>query len=497
MPTAVIMPKFEMAQETGKVATWLKSEGDAVKRGEAILEVETDKVNLEVEATADGILMGISARPGDVVPIGQTIAYLLKPGETLPSADPAQQRLRPVPASQPAEAESTRPAPSEALQGPAQSTTAGTPHGISASPLAARLAESLGVEVASIKGSGPRGQVTREDVEAYVAAQALSISESDGTQDIVRAVPAARRVARELGIDLRTVVGTGPEGRIQSDDVRAHFEAAAGGAKATASVGEPAVARPELSPASVAFPVRPAVRRIVPLTNIRRTIAERMTASVREAPQFTVSLDADMTRALAIVEDLRTNATAVASASTAASGNQPRVTLTTLLIKASAWALCQHPEVNAAYEDGQIAEWDEVNVGVATAIEAGLIVPVIRQADRLGMRQIAARLGDLTTRARENRLKIEDLQGGTFTVSNLGMFGIDQFTAILNPPQAAILAVGRVAKRAIVAADDRVEVRPVTTLTLTADHRVLDGVSAARFLATLQRVLEHPGLLME
>lgn len=473
MPTAVIMPKFEMAQETGKVATWLKAEGDVVKKGEAILEVETDKVNLEVEASADGILMGISALPGDVVPIGQTIAYLLKPGETLPGD------RKGLPDA-----------------GPEAAPAGAAAHAISASPLAARLAESLSVDLASIKGSGPRGQVTREDVEAYVAQQAFPTIGSAGAQDAVRAVPAARRVARELGIDLRTVVGTGPEGRIQSDDVRAHFEATASGVKATAGAGEPAAARPEPSPEPAIFPGSPAVRRLVPLTNIRRTIAERMTASVREAPQFTVSLDADMTRALAIVEDLRTNASPVGSGASP-SGGQPRVTLTTLLIKASAWALCQHGEANAAYQDGQIAEWDEVNIGVATAIDTGLIVPVIRQADRLGMREIAARLADLTTRARENRLKIEDLQGGTFTVSNLGMFGIDQFTAILNPPQAAILAVGRVAKRAIVAADDRVEVRPVTTLTLTADHRVLDGATAARFLATLQRVLEHPGLLME
>ncbi len=225
----------------------------------------------------------------------------------------------------------------------------------------------------------------------------------------------------------------------------------------------------------------------MPLTNIRRTIAERMTASVREAPQFTVSVTADMTRALAIVEDLRNGD---------AADNRSRVTLTVLLIKACAWALGQHPGANAAYQDGQIAEWDEVNIGVATAIEAGLIVPVIRQADQLGMRAIAARLTDLTTRARENRLKIEDLQGGTFTLSNLGMFGIDHFTAILNPPQAAILAVGRVAKQPVVLADDRVEVRPLTTLTLTADHRVLDGVTAAKFLATIQQILEHPGLLL-
>jgi pyruvate dehydrogenase E2 component (dihydrolipoamide acetyltransferase) len=227
----------------------------------------------------------------------------------------------------------------------------------------------------------------------------------------------------------------------------------------------------------------------VPLTNIRRTIAERMSASVREAPQFNISVETDMTRAQAIVADLRSTDGAGAS--------QPRVTLTALLVKACAWALVQHPGVNAAFQDDQIAEWDEVNIGVATAIDAGLIVPVIREADQLGMRAIAARLADMTARARENRLKLEDLQGGTFTVSNLGMFGIDQFTAILNPPQAAILAVGRVAKRTVVAEDDRIEVRPMTTLTLTADHRVLDGASAARFLATLQRVLEHPGLLLE
>jgi pyruvate dehydrogenase E2 component (dihydrolipoamide acetyltransferase) len=306
-------------------------------------------------------------------------------------------------------------------------------------------------------------------------------------------VPAARRLARELGVDLKQVRGTGPDGRIQSTDVHAFTNKAAEAASSAtldalpAPVGAPATpspARPQQAPAPAGSPT---VRRMIPLTNIRRTIAERMLASVREAPQFTVSVDADMTRALAIVEDLKTGATA----------DKPRVTLTVLLIRACAWALAQHPEANSAFVDGQIAEWDEVNVGVATAIDAGLIVSVVRGADRLGMRAIAGQLADLTTRAREGRLKLEDLQGGTFTLSNLGMFGIDRFTAILNPPQAAILAVGRIAKRAVVADDDRVVVRPVSTLTLTADHRVLDGASAARFLATIQRALEHPGAMME
>ena len=229
------------------------------------------------------------------------------------------------------------------------------------------------------------------------------------------------------------------------------------------------------------------MRRIVPLTNIRRTIAERMTQSVREAPQFTVEVDVDMGRAMAIVQDFRDGAGASAG---------PKVTVTALLVKACAWALTQFPAANSMYEADQLVEWDEVNIGVATAIEQGLIVPVVHNADRLGMKEIAARLTDLTVRARENRLKLDDLQGGTFTISNLGMFGTDRFTAILNPPQAAILAVGRVAKRAMVGADDRIEVRQMASLALTADHRVLDGAAGAQFLALIQRALEHPGLLL-
>lgn len=470
MPTAVIMPKFEMAQETGKVAEWLKAEGDAVRKGEPILLIETDKVNQEVEALADGILAGITARPGDVIPIGQTIAYILKPGEALPGASPTP---------------SLPLLPSE--RGRAAVGAMG------ASPLAARLAESLGVDLAQVRGTGPRGQVTREDVEAYAAAHQAVAGAGNGK---VRAVPAARRLARELDVDLRQVRGTGPEGRIQPEDVRAFAEASGikdqeSGVKDQGSEGG------DHAPRTTEYAIRstpsaprttPPIRRLAPLTNIRRTIAERMTASVREAPQFNIAVETDMTRALAMVEDLR--------GGEAKGSDGPRVTLTALLVKACAWALCQHPDANSAFQDGQIAEWDEVNVGVATAIDAGLIVPVIRTADQLGLRAIAARLADLTARARAGQLKLEDLQGGTFTLSNLGMFGIDQFTAILNPPQAAILAVGRVAKRAIVLPDDRIEVRLMTTLTLTADHRVLDGASAARFLATIQRTLEHPGLLL-
>lgn len=486
MPTPVIMPKFEMTQETGKVLAWLKNEGERIEKGEPLLEVETDKVNQEVESPASGILAGIAARPGEVVPIATPIAYILKPGEV----------FNPQPAAAPTEATSSGPASTEqagaGMTGTAPSGEAGNGHA-KATPLAIRLAESFSLDLNRITGTGPLGRITKEDVEAELARL-----QSNGREAVwegkVRAAPAARRVARELGIELSGVKGTGPEGRVQPEDVE--LAAARLAAAVTPVSASPPAPEPLASPRTPAAPAGGiAVRRTVPLTNVRRTIAERMTASVREAPQFTVSVDVNMTKALGVVEDLK-----------APSGeDKPKITLTALIVKACAWALREHPEANASFQgdgaDAAIVEWDEVNVGVATAIDQGLIVPVVRLADGLGLRAIAGRLGDLTRRARDGKLKLEDLQAGTFTVSNLGMFGIDRFTAIVNPPQAAILAVGRVAKRAEVvtgqAGEDRVEIRPMASLALTADHRVLDGAAAARLLATIQRVLEHPGLLME
>jgi pyruvate dehydrogenase E2 component (dihydrolipoamide acetyltransferase) len=491
MPTPVFMPKFEMTQESGTVLAWLKDEGEYVEKGEPLLEIETDKATMEVEASATGTLVAISAQPGQVVPIATPIAYILKAGESLDSVAELSDSAGGLAG---AAAEPSQPQASSAS---AAGSTVGEGDQTRVTPVAARLAESHDLDLKGVVGTGPRGRITRQDVEVALAAAqgAVAPGASDGK---VRAVPAARRLARELGIDLGTVDGTGPEGRIQSQDIVYAVKAQRPGQEADRSADLAAVRAPvdrTTAPSSVAPPATTpalpvagtiAVRRVVPLTNIRRTIAERMTASVREAPQFTVTVDVDMGRALEIVADLK-----------AAGDGQPKVTLTTLLVKACAWTLRLQPEVNASFQGGEIVEWDEVNVGVATAIDQGLIVPVVRGADQLGLRSIAAHLVDLTGRARQGKLKVDDLQGGTFTVSNLGMFGIDRFTAILNPPQAAILAVGRVARRAEVGEDDRVEIRPMASLALTADHRVLDGATAARFLATVQRTLEHPGLLLE
>lgn len=437
MPTTVIMPKFEMAQETGTVSRWLKSEGDHVEQGEAILEVETDKVNMEVEAPASGILVGIRAEAGAVVPIGQPIAYIIQPGETW-TPETADQLTPPQPSDSPSRA----------------------------TPLAERIAHAHGVDLQAVRGTGNQGRVTGRDVEAYLASQGSQAAQPQPLSGKVKAVPAARRLAREMNIPLDSVSGTGPGARIQSEDVRR------------------AAAQRSMPPAPIQG--RPAIRRTIPLAGMRRTIAERMTTSVRQAPQFTASVEVDMSRALAIVDDLRQESRLE---------NGPRVTLTTFLVKACGWALARHPTLNAALEGDNILEWEDINLGVAVAVQEGLVVPVIHYADRLGIRDVAARLLDLSVRAREGRLRPEDVQGGTFTLSNLGMMGIDRFTAILNPPQAGILAVGRVSKRAVVE-EDQVVIRPMATFTLTADHRLVDGAMAGSFLADLHQAIEHPGLML-
>jgi pyruvate dehydrogenase E2 component (dihydrolipoamide acetyltransferase) len=217
---------------------------------------------------------------------------------------------------------------------------------------------------------------------------------------------------------------------------------------------------------------------------MRRIIAERLTAAARDIPQFTVGLEIEMSRAQQTIDDAR------------AISAEPRVTLTALLVKACAWTLARHPAVNASFNQDSILEWAEINIGVAAAVEAGLIVPVIHQASRLSLGEIAAQLNDLGARAREGKLRPEELRGGTFTISNLGMFGVEHFTAIINPPQAAILAIGGMVKRPIVTQDDQIVIKPMSNFTLTADHRVIDGALAAQFLADLKHILEHPGALI-
>lgn len=441
MATAIIMPKFEMAQESGTIARWLKGVGERVGKGEPVLEVETDKITMEVESPAEGILTQILAEAGAVVPIGQPIAYVARPDEvTDRAASPAS----------PASPASVRP---------------------KATPIAEKMAAEHGIELSQIRGTGRDGQITRQDVEAFLQRASAPATSAPA------AVPAARRLARELGVNLAEVQGSGPSGRIQSSDV----ERVAAMARETGMPAARVEATPPLAPSTA-----PAVRRTVPLTGIRRTIAQRMSHSMREAPQFNVSVDVNMRRAMAVVEDWRS----------ASGEGQPKVTLTALLVKVCAWALARHPALNAGYENEAIVEWRDINIGVAVAMNEGLIVPVIHAADRLSLLEIAARLNELAGRARSGQLQLADVQGGTFTLSNLGMFAVDRFTAIVNPPQAAILAVGRAARRVIVDAHGKPRVAPMATLTVSADHRVVDGAQVGQFLGDLQTGLERPGMLL-
>jgi pyruvate dehydrogenase E2 component (dihydrolipoamide acetyltransferase) len=462
----VIMPKFGFTQETAEIVRWLKHEGDVVEQGEPIAEVTTDKVNMEVEAPASGILAGIRYREGEVVPVTQVIAYILQPGEALPGS-PA------VPTSSIAPS----PAVATAAEQPVEA------EGARATPVAARLAEAAGVDLSQVPGSGPGGRITRKDVEAYLAAR----TEVEGK---VRAVPAARRLARELGVDLKQVVGSGPQGRVQSEDVRRTYAAQAQ-AVAFVPAAAPEVSRP-VTPAPTGEPlgVQTPIAEVIPLAGMRKVIAQRMQQSAQNAPHIHLEITVDATAA----EALR------ARANQRLKPGQAKVSLTAVIARACAWALTQHPRLNAwlmaTPQNEQIIIPAQVNLGIAVAVEEGLIVPVVRDAARKSLLQLATEINDVVERARQNRLKPEDVVEGTFTISNLGMFGVERFTAIINPPQVAILAVGNLRREVVADEQGQIHVRPVFSVTLCADHRVVDGAVGARFLADLREALEQPEVMV-
>jgi len=393
MPTDVIMPMLGMNQDTGKVVRWLCADGDVVAKGDPILEVETDKVTVEIEAPAAGTLSGISAAEGEDVPVGRAIAFVLAEGESPPANDLA---------AAPATAETSNGA------------------GAEASPVAAA------VTAAPTRSRRPL------------------------------ASPKARRLAQAKGVEIREVAGSGPNGAVVAADVERHVPGAA-----TAQAPQQA------------FEV----------SSIWRVMAERTQRSWQDVPHFFLMREVDATR----LDGWRASARRRAEAE--------KVTHTDLLIRLVAAALREHPRVNATWQDGTIAANAQVNVGLAVATDDGLVVPVIADADRLELSEIAGRRAELVAAARDRKLKPADVQGGTFTISNLGMFGVDAFMAIVNAPQAAILSVGRIAQRAVVV-DDAVVARPTLVLGLSFDHRVVDGAAGARFLDTLASLVEEPAGLV-
>ncbi len=452
MPTNVIMPALELAQETGKVLRWMKAPGDTVRKGEPILEIETDKVTVEIESPASGVLSNVTAQEGDVVPVGQTIALIAEPG-----AAPASP-LSPVGRGQ--------------GEGPRVEA-------IKASPLARRIAEEHGVDLARIKSAS--GKIEKADVLAFVESRKAAPTNGAPGGRLVAASPKARRLAAERGVELAALRGSGPGGAVLTVDVPVAPAAAPPSSKPL-TTGPLTTGPLTTGPLTTGPLTLPSPQRGEGVGTVWRIMAERMTASWTSAPHFYLVREVNVARLQAWLGTARKQTGA-------------HVTYSDLLVKLVAATLAQHPRVNVSWKDGSLERHTEINIGLAVALEDGLVVPVIAHADTLGLKDIAARREDLVARAQAGKLRPADVQGGVFTISNLGMFGVDAFSAIVNPPQAAILAVGRIADR-VVPVNGQPAVQPTMTLTLSCDHRALDGARGAQFLGALADLIEEPLALL-
>jgi pyruvate dehydrogenase E2 component (dihydrolipoamide acetyltransferase) len=403
-----------------------------VKKGEPIVEIETDKVTVELEAPASGILRDVTAQEGDVVPVGQTIALVAAIGEAPTST------LAPLGRGQ-----------GEGAQGEG---AAGPAAAVKASPLARKIAEQHGVDLARVKTAS--GKIEKADVLAFVDSQKAASPANGGAVRLPAASPKARRLVAERGLDVTTLHGSGPGGAVLAIDVP------------TGPLTLPSPQRGEGGGVGTVW----------------RIMAERMTASWTTAPHFYLVREVNVTRLVSWLEKARKQTGA-------------HITYTDLLVKLVAAALSQHPRVNTSWKDGALERHADINIGLAVALDDGLVVPVLHRADTLGLKEIAAKREDLVTRAQAGKLRPADIQGGVFTISNLGMYGVDAFSAIVNPPQAAILAVGRIADR-VVPVNGQPAVQPTMVLTLSCDHRALDGARGAQFLGALAELIEEPLALL-
>jgi pyruvate dehydrogenase E2 component (dihydrolipoamide acetyltransferase) len=423
MATEVVLPRLGLTQEEGTILRWLKPEGSRVGKGEPLFEVMTDKATLEVEAPASGVVLKILVAEGGTVPVATPIALIGEPGDAVPA----------VPA----------PAPLPASGGPP--------------PAAAAAIAGAPVPGEALPGRAPEGRI--------------------------RISPRARALAESQRIDVRTLVGTGPDGRIIERDVQQAVAARAAGAVQAAGVDS----IPAASAAPQSLPAHPA--RQMPAhaaARMRGIIARRMLESLQTTAQLTLTTEVDMEETVRLRNEVGPELERREGV---------HVTYTDLIVRAAAVALREHQAINASWEGEGVRRHAEIHIGVAVALEEGLVVPVVRHADRASIAQIAAAIRDLSERARSMRLRPDEMAGHTFTVTNLGMFDVDAFTPVLNLPEAAMLGVGRLHRRPV-AAGDRAEIHTTMVLSLTFDHRVVDGAPAAQFLQRLKHILEHPYLLL-
>jgi pyruvate dehydrogenase E2 component (dihydrolipoamide acetyltransferase) len=460
--TRVVMPKLSEAMETGKVLKWLKKEGDRIQGGDILAEVETDKADVEMEAFGAGVLRKILVPAGGQVPVGSLIAVIAEPDEDIasvtaqapaPVAAPAVATAQPAPAG----TMSDRPAPVPP-QPRSEDHAARTPAASAgpAGPGAGSLAQSTTA-------------IRREPTPVPVGPTPEPAG-GGGAGQRVKASPLAKKIAAQAGVDLRLVSGSGPGGRV----IRRDVEAARAGAPAA---GGPAIRQ---VPAGVEYEDRP-------LTPIRAAIAKRMPLAKAPVPHFYLTAEVAMDRAWELREELN------------ALEGQPKISLNDLVIRACALALLAHPEVNASFQGESVRVWHRAHIGIAVALDEGLITPVLRDCHAKSLAQIAVEARDLVERTRTRKLRAQELSGATFSISNLGMFGVTEFSAIINPPEGAILAVGALRRVPIVEQESVpvVEQESVTVgrrmaVTLSCDHRVMDGAMGARFLQTVRTLLEEP-----
>ena len=467
MATEIVLPQWGMEMQDGTIVKWLKQEGDPVEEGEPIVEVETAKIQTDLESTASGILVHIMVAEGTLVPVRGLLAIVAEPGEDVPrpaTATPQSSSFQGGTAAISSPPVPVATAPS--VETPVTSPPAENGARVQVVPAARRLAQEHGIDIGQVRGTGPRGRVLIADVERAVetaqpAATGAAPSQAplrDGAsprQNVqVQVVPAARRLARERGIDLTQVRGTGPMGRILVADVE--------------RADQPAGLAPDRE-----------LPQTLPIEGMRRTIATRMLQSLQTMAQVTLTTEANLTDAMALRAGISRQWTGIS------------LSPLHLTVKAAARALKEHPRLNAIQGEDQVQLMDEVNIGVAVSLDEGLITPVIRSADQKTLAQIAGEAQELAAKTREGKARPEDVTGGTFTISNLGAFDVDAFTPIINPPQVAILGVGRVLEKPIILQGEMAK-GAMMYLSLTFDHRVVDGAPAAEFLQKLKGYLEDP-----
>nr|WP_319394651.1 dihydrolipoamide acetyltransferase family protein [uncultured Desulfobacter sp.] len=445
MATDILMPKWGLTMKEGKLSRWLKSEGDSVKAGEAIFEVETDKITNTVEAAVGGTLFQILVQEGETVAVKTVVGIIAAEGETPEAKETSSASGE--------KAADKQPEPQEG--GRAKSKTGGF---VLASPIARRLAREKGIDLGDVSGTGPNGRVTEKDI--------LSYTPPPDEYDAFNAAPQAIALARKSGIDLSDITGSGEGGKILKVDIL----------RAMQPAGTQEKPKEEAKPEIIAF------------SGMRKIIADNMMASLQNSAQLTVFVECDATAMTALRDKVR--------AKYAKREDIPRVSYNDIISLAVSRTLVKFPYMNSWLTDQGIVQHRQVNLGIAVAIDNGLVVPNVKNAEKKSLTELAVEIREVAGKARKGGLTMDELQGGTFTITNVSMLGVDGFTPIINPPEAGILGVGRAVERPAVDADGKIVARTMMTLSLTFDHRITDGAPAMTFLRALADCLEDPAMIL-